>query len=1232
MPPPLEDLAQESPEEGTPPARPHQWPSVSIFEDSDDPEEAAVLAQLAESDEEDETWEPVRPKSSSATRTQPPSTLVTPKSRYQGFEPTAPETTEFRAVKNLTKNMEEDANGFELELDEFVIYMLLPGDTEKEYPDQMYPYEMKPLHHLAVQKLRPSILYADGYLSNGTDRYYVRKMPFDTVPIGNYGLESHTVGDQIWIQTSLYEKGHSPAYFKLKNPSQEYVRFHTGFLWIVELTKHVVDYLGYMETQQNTPVEFHHFKSHFGEWIHQAHGHDEGFQRWFRQYGKNDFRIAVHANRRFVYKEAHGVMDDEGVNFHAFWDEIIHYNTYKVMGSTRQDSDALIGPVPATVVTPYIYDCFSELPFVSVMEKVEPSPATEALRQELIRQQHLEMPSKLHSADEHTQAATCSLPDLKRGIKVGSVISTMRDTGESHWRRQAVETNDSDRCPKRAAVTWIYRPADTICGDMKYPWRNELFLSDHCSCGEVGMSKITEQEITGVHSVHWGGSSTTEAEFFCRQTYLHQERRWITWQEDHLHCAHNTPHEKPLPYTTGDTVLAHIDTSTEILEPCVLLTCSPTESQMQVLPRKQKFRSNCAPNELVWSDSAQIVTVKNWHIHGRCLVRLFKPEEQLSAPYDRSGVGNAFFIRSRVDPEAPNSLVPFTDEHPFPSYIRQGMDTDDHFRKLKGFDLFCGGGNFGRGLEDAGAIEMRWANDYDPRACHTYMANLDGEQKAKVHPFVGSIDDLQRRALEGKFADNVPPVGEVEFVSGGSPCPGFSRLTKDKTTPKQRKNQSLVAAFASFIDLYRPKYGILENVVEIVQAKNARAEDVFSQLICAIVGLGYQAHFFLLDAWVYGSPQSRSRVFLAFAAPGFRLPEKPIQSHIYLEADRRTKSLGWLPNGEPMVERLFMPAAFRPVTAAAALADLPEIGDGKPDVCIRFPDHRQCYGVTKKVRNQFSLIPTRPFQMNFSKAWYDAHVITEAERELFPASGMRVQKVSKGWGRVHPQKIMSTVTTAPHPADAFIGKCMHWNEPRILTVMEVRRAQGFRDHEVILGESKEQWATIGNSVAREVSIALGLSFREALLGSLVKAEENLHTESPGPKAIFQDDLRREALLRHVAKTTPDEDGFDTTQPLPGSGPQLAEDWVDDFATTRDDVPRESSSSSSSSDEMTSLAWSRYSVSMQTTAATRFTTWETVQQGMKRHSTLISEENELHTTETMAIDEADRLKRQRFGGA
>ena len=94
---------------------------------------------------------------------------------------------------------------------------------------------------------------------------------------------------------------------------------------------------------------------------------------------------------------------------------------------------------------------------------------------------------------------------------------------------------------------------------------------------------------------------------------------------------------------------------------------------------------------------------------------------------------------------------------------------------------------------------------------------------------------------------------------------------------------------------------------------------------------------------------------------------------------------------------------------------------------------------------------------------------------------MRQSERSKAYRRQDPKGLFRTVTTALRPTDAKAGGGLHWGQDRILTVMEARRAQGFLDHEVIVGDVGSQWKVIGNSVSRAVALALGMSLRKAWL-------------------------------------------------------------------------------------------------------------------------------------------------------
>ncbi|KAL6870439.1 hypothetical protein J3F83DRAFT_681280 [Trichoderma novae-zelandiae] len=1046
----------------------------------------------------------------------PASVLLVPRSCYQDFQPPGDILTlpEWKAVQALSPALAESTQDFdEILLDEFSIYL------DKERCSQ----EMRSLHQLNT-KVGHNDFYFDGVLSIGETRVYVRRIPIVAVPIGNYGsISVHTVRGNIWLQSPLSYK--QELFYRLGKPAKEYARFFYPFLWVADLAKHFVDFLSIMAENERS-VSLHHFRSTFAAWMKKSHKDSPEFLDWLRQHPSDDYRTSIAANIGFLHKEALGVLDHREAYSHAIWAEIWDFQSFKPFKDQPKIEN------PPTIVTQYIYDCFEHLPFGDRLLVVPLSSKTTELRNSLIRQRHLELPSKLHQTSKDLSTAP---QERIRNIRPGDTISTHRDDAESGtlWRRELSKGfSDVDRWfalvqsvhvdkngVRTFDVIWYYRPVDTLCGLMKYPWNNELFLSDHCSCSE--RVKIEESEVLGVHEVDFWGTSATSAELFCRQTYLQEERRWVTLDGKHLQCRHTSPvpdDHTPLKYQPGKTYLLHLNWKGPFSEPCEFVHASGEGGRRvyhfrRLLRRRQVDPTgrNARPNELVYSE--QICRVSRDRIMGPCSVRCFRDGDEIPTPYDRDGTGNLFYITHRqIVTDGVSGYVPLDEA---PASLRQGFDPLEKLQKLRGMDLFCGGGNFGRGLEDGGGIQMKWANDYDNKAIHTYMANVSKPED--VHPFLGSIDDLQRCAIQGKFADNVPLIGDVDFVAGGSPCPGFSRLTNDKTTAAQRKNQSLVAAFASFVDLYRPKYGVLENVPGMVHKKDDRDRDVFSQLICSLVGLGYQTQFFYLDASSCGSPQRRSRIFIVFAAPGLELPEKPVQTHSH-PPNTKEHGIGWLPNGQHMASRE-MPAAtpFKFVSAEEATADLPPLYDAKPDICVPYPDHRSTLGMSNLLRARISAIPTRPWGMNFSQAWYGENkgkggsgTMTAAERELFIGTRgeagtskqpMSAQPSSKSYGRMFPNRLFETVVTRQTLGDAKNGRLLHWRENRLVTIMEARRAQGFLDEDVLLGDPPAQYRIVGNSVARQPAVALGVAFREAWVASLKRNRELQRASSCVPEEV-----------------------------------------------------------------------------------------------------------------------------------
>jgi DNA (cytosine-5)-methyltransferase 1 len=75
--------------------------------------------------------------------------------------------------------------------------------------------------------------------------------------------------------------------------------------------------------------------------------------------------------------------------------------------------------------------------------------------------------------------------------------------------------------------------------------------------------------------------------------------------------------------------------------------------------------------------------------------------------------------------------------------------------------------------------------------------------------------------------------------------------------------------------------------------------------------------------------------------------------------------------------------------------------------------------------------------------------------------------------------LFRTITTGLQPGDAKAGFGVHWHENRVLSVLEARRAQGFLDSEALVGSIGDQWKIVGNSVARQPALALGVAVRKA---------------------------------------------------------------------------------------------------------------------------------------------------------
>ncbi|KAM3472340.1 hypothetical protein MY5147_005361 [Beauveria neobassiana] len=265
--------------------------------------------------------------------------------------------------------------------------------------------------------------------------------------------------------------------------------------------RYFVDFLTVMRAIER-PVTIHHFRRDFAAWLLALYAKSdkiEAVKTWMCKHPRQDYRSAVNANVDFLHKESVGVLGERRAYFHDLWNEVFFFQTYTPYIARNEDK--------CTIVTKYIYDCFHHLPFGKRLKVVDLSAHTKRLRLEVIAQRPM-LPIN----------GTQVTPAGHGKIGPGDTISTARDTVDSgtDWEKeeakgdeysdlwfalvQSVSVNSDG--VRVFEVIWYYRPVDTLCGLMQYPWSNELFLSDHCSCEEG--TKIREDEVRSVHEVDFG--------------------------------------------------------------------------------------------------------------------------------------------------------------------------------------------------------------------------------------------------------------------------------------------------------------------------------------------------------------------------------------------------------------------------------------------------------------------------------------------------------------------------------------------------------------------------------------------------------------------------------------------------------------------------------------------------------------------------------------------------------
>ncbi|KAM7500288.1 hypothetical protein LguiA_024702 [Lonicera macranthoides] len=317
-------------------------------------------------------------------------------------------------------------------------------------------------------------------------------------------------------------------------------------------------------------------------------------------------------------------------------------------------------------------------------------------------------------------------------------------------------------------------------------------------------------------------------------------------------------------------------------------------------------------------------------------------------------------------------------------------------------------------------------------------------QRNKIHSYFSNCEESIKEFVTRGYKSRLLPLPGIS---------GFNRFRNKDAPLKDPKNNQLLV-FMSIVSFLKPKYVLMENVVDIVKFSEGC---LISYAIGRLVSMNYQARLGIMAAGSYGVSQCRFRVFLWGASvneaslsqtlPQFPLPTHEVVGRGVVTNDYKDMVVQHDEKDSYMLEESPL--------LGDAISDLPEGANFRdlPGVLV---------GADNKVKWDPSV----------------ERVLLHSGKPLVPDYCMSFVggRSSKPFGRLSMDEMVTTVVTRAEPHNQII---LHPNQDRVLTVRENARLQGFPDCYKLSGPIKERYMQVGNAVAFSVSMALGYTLAKA---------------------------------------------------------------------------------------------------------------------------------------------------------
>lgn len=372
-----------------------------------------------------------------------------------------------------------------------------------------------------------------------------------------------------------------------------------------------------------------------------------------------------------------------------------------------------------------------------------------------------------------------------------------------------------------------------------------------------------------------------------------------------------------------------------------------------------------------------------------------------------------------------------------------------------GIDLFAGAGGLSLGFEQAG-FDVVAAVEIDPVHAAVHEFNFP---ECSVIP--RSVTDLT-----GDMIRRAAGIGskKVDVVFGGAPCQGFS-LIGQRALDDPRN--SLVKDFVRIVRELESDYFVFENVKGLTVGKHRK---FLEEIIQEFKDAGYDVleDWRVLNAYEYGVPQDRQRLFLLGSRKGLKLPEYPPPS-----------------TSKPRSGGAKLPSA---PTCFDALNDLPD-AERFAQLLVTDEVRVEKWGKSSRYGQAMRCETKDDWAYGYKRKW-DPNLLTSSmrsqhtdiSRQRFASTEPgEVEPVSRFF-KLPPKGLSNTLRAGTDSArGAFTSpRPIHYKWNRCITVREMARLHGFPDW-FRFNETKWHGARqIGNAVPPPLARAVATAILRAM--------------------------------------------------------------------------------------------------------------------------------------------------------